>query len=326
MDLTVSGDLTDYKAALERTSDLINADILSGGAGVNDAATAYKAAHDAQKAVLDKEAKNRQMVDEMLWSALFAGLGGLTGGAVGAGMGKALGDLRTSLAGGAAIDAAKDVTKSLTKSVLAMGKPAGSIHDPQLQSVSTNPFNFLQQWEAAMRREGAFLLREVAAAKDLAGQAENEQAMTLFSEDPYAILSRDRSLQYIKTPMSADPKSYTRALWEQWLGAYGYEFIDEHYEADPAAEGPSLHVDPFVATGVGRDSKLEEAILDAATNTGMSAAEARAWYEQARQPALERVNAQLAQRRAGQEPTPFVPGQPPTPTGRPEDSPGPTGR
>jgi hypothetical protein len=160
----------------------------------------------------------------------------------------------------------------------------------------------------------------------MAAKAENEQAMTLFSEDPYTFLARDPSLEYIKTPMSADPKTYTRALWEQWLGAYGYEFIDENYEADPIGQGPAVHVDPHVATGVGRDSKLEEAILDAATGTGMSEDEARAWYEQARRPALERANAQLAQRRAGQEPTPFKPGQPPTPTGRPEGSPGPTGR
>ena len=38
LDLTIYGDLTDYKAALSRTSDLINADVLSAGAVVNDAA------------------------------------------------------------------------------------------------------------------------------------------------------------------------------------------------------------------------------------------------------------------------------------------------
>jgi hypothetical protein len=106
---------------MDLTSDLINADILSGGAGVNDAAAAYKAAYDAQKAVLDKEAKNRAMVEEMLWNALFAGIGGLAGGAVGARMGKALGEARDSLTGGAAIDGAKDVTKS---------RAAARLHQP----------------------------------------------------------------------------------------------------------------------------------------------------------------------------------------------------
>ena len=135
--VTVYGDLTDFKQMLERTSDLINADILEAGAKVNNASAAYKAAYEKQKGVLDKEAKRRQMLEDMLWDALFAGLGGLTGGVVGFGMGKWMGEtLKKTLQGGTAIDMVKDVTKSLTKSAAKMGKPAGSIQDLELKPIS----------------------------------------------------------------------------------------------------------------------------------------------------------------------------------------------
>ena len=138
------------------------------------------------------------------------------------------------------------------------------------------------------------------------------------------MLGQDKALQFLKEPMSDDPKSYTRALWEQWLGEYGYEFIDEHFETD--YEGPAMFVEAYVGTGVGRGSKLEDAIIEAGQSTGMSEDEARAWYEKASRPALERAQSQLAERRAGREPTPHIPGHPEAPTGRPVDSPDPTHR
>jgi hypothetical protein len=127
--------------------------------------------------------------------------------------------------------------------------------------------------------------------------------------------------------MSVDPRSYTRALWEQWLGEYGYEFIDERWESPryPGALGAEqpVFIKAFVATGVGGDSKLEDAIINAAESTGMSGSEARAWYEEARRPALENAERQLAERRSGREPTPRTRRRDQLPTGRPPDSPKP---
>ena len=68
-----------------------------------------------------------------------------------------------------------------------------------------------------------------------------------------------------------------------------------------------------MSTGVSRGGKLEDAIMAAAADMGMGAGEAKAWYEKARQPALERANRQLAERQAGKEPTPHTPGQPDAP-------------
>jgi hypothetical protein len=314
--ITVHGDLIDYKAALDRTSDLIQADILDAGANVNDAATAYKAAFDAQNKVLKAEAGRRKMFEEMLWQALFAGLGGLTGGAVGAGMGKMLGrELRETLRGGAAIDSLKDTTKSLTRSLVAMGKPATMIDELKLAPVSVDPFNFLQKWEAQARREGSYMHRQLAKVKDAASQAENDKVVFDATEDPYNHLAQDRALKFLKEPMSTDKRAYSKALWEQWLAEYGYEFIDDHFEKD--IDGGGTYTEAYVATGVGRDSKLEDAIFEAAAEMGMSKQAAKTWYEEARAPALARAQRQVAERRAGLEPTPHVPGQPDAPTGRP---------
>lgn len=314
--MTVHGDLIDYKAALDRTSDLIQADILDAGANVNDAATAYKAAFDAQNKVLKAEAGRRKMVEEMLWQALFAGLGGLTGGAAAVGVGRMIGkELKDTLVGGAAIDSIKDTTKSLTRSAVAMGKPATIVDEFKLSPVSVDPFNFLQKWEAQARREGSHMHRQLAKVKDAASQAENDKVVFDTTEDPYNFLANDRALKFLKEPMSTDKRSYSKALWEQWLGEYGYEFIDDHFEKD--IDGGGTYTEAYVSTGVSRDSKFEDAIFEAAAEMGMSKQAAKTWYEEARAPAYARAQRQVAERRAGKEPTPHVPGQPDAPTGRP---------
>jgi hypothetical protein len=289
--VTVYGDIQDMEEALSATDDALQAVVLDADAGLSEATEAFKSAYEEQKKELDKEAKDRQMEDDLLYNALFAGLGGIGGGVIGK-----LGEyVKSGLAGGLAIDCAKDVEKSVIKSASAMGH--SMVGEVQLTPASPDPLNFLLKHGSAAKSEASKLFKMVETAKDYAHALTNAQKPVEFDADPRSLLEQSKSLQFIRSPKSADKNAYTRSLWSEWLGKHGYVFVAEHLDSRPGAgmtDFELVDVPASIQPGVDPDSSFEEFILNAARSSGMSDAEARAWYEEARRPALEAAQKAMA--------------------------------
>ena len=202
-------------------------------------AQAYKSAYDAFKAVLAERAATQRLADDILWSILFVGAGGLVGGAVGGALKGPIEALtKSNLARGVLTDAPKDLAKftaRLPQQFVRGGAPAaggGKSASPK------DPFSWHLEMAAVSALEAAAVSEQIKQWMDAAQAAVDAGSDAAFEFDPVDAVNQATTIGGTRVDgLTAVPTAdhYERNLWTAWLRQYAYERV-----RDPSGSGVAV--------------------------------------------------------------------------------------
>jgi len=226
----VVADLQDFAAACSEAHALVSARFFAASRRLTKIAEAYEAAFEAQRADLGGIAAAEKAMDDLLWGAFFAGLGGAAGGAAGLFIKRSLSTSDYT------VDAGKDLVKFMTRSADKLrgaepetagdstspatndpGKPLG---DRSASGVS--PTKFVSTLADRVFDEGSTVTKMLAVLVSQAREARDANSKADFEDDPVAIIMSSIDLAEIEA-IEPDEKAFLKQLWKAWLGAYAWK-------------------------------------------------------------------------------------------------------
>jgi hypothetical protein len=242
---TVVADLQDFSMACTQALADVLARFSAASASLNKAAKVYHEAYLDQESALKEADASERLVDDLLWGAFFAAVGGFAGGTAGGFIKQYRDKIKDKSAIGEGLtDAAKDLAKFATRSMDKLrGTPgarpvtSGDSTAPPDRPIAsgkgkwaaagTHPFEFLTNLAGLLDEEQG---QTAGKLRDLIGQARvarDANSMAEFDQDPVELVNRDEALAGLTKNLSAAKTDYLRSLWHTWLENYAYAVVTQ---------------------------------------------------------------------------------------------------
>jgi hypothetical protein len=232
----VVADIVDFIAACVEAQSKVLERFAAASEKLGTIGVEYNKAFAQQEGDLKEVAESEKMVDDLIWGAFFAAVGGAAGGAVGGWIKRTKDGLYKN--DDFLIDTGKDLMKFTVRSVDKLrggsgprtsgdSTAPGDPGDPgkgrgERKAAGKDPFEYVSGLSVTVGAEGRKAHGKLGELIHGAREARDANSKADFEDDPVAIVGGGVDLKEIDA-ITADKKTFLKQLWKAWLGRYAYK-------------------------------------------------------------------------------------------------------